>query len=53
MLLATNSFMRKKQRRNRVKHGWKEQDNMLLERFYPDVYLDSAYDIDYAALKEE
>lgn len=26
---------------------------MLLERFYPDVYLDSAYDIDYAALKEE
>lgn len=26
---------------------------MILERFYPDVYLDSAYEIDYAALYEQ
>lgn len=25
----------------------------MLERFYPDVYLDSAYEIDYAALYEQ
>lgn len=25
----------------------------MLERFYPDVYLDSAYDIDYEALYEQ
>ena len=26
---------------------------MILERFYPDVYLDSAYEIDYEGLYEQ